>query len=74
MNAPRRATTSLVAYAVLSVVAIVFLMPLAWMFATSVKPESQAVDGTIGLIPHGAVSAGRDVGRATTGRCGRTRR
>lgn len=50
MNAPRPA--SALAYAALSVIALVFLMPLAWMFATSIKPESQAVDGSISFIPH----------------------
>lgn len=49
MNAPRPAP--ILAYAALSVIAIIFLMPLAWMFATSIKPESQAVDGSIAFIP-----------------------
>ena len=54
MPTPR--PSSALAYAALSVLALVFLLPIAWMFATSVKPESQAVDGSISFVPHAPAS------------------
>lgn len=53
---PRVRPTSVFAYAALSAVAIIFLMPLVWMLVTSVKPESQATDGTISFLPSPASS------------------
>jgi multiple sugar transport system permease protein len=38
-------------YAVLILLAILFLAPLVWMVATSFKPESQAASGTVSLLP-----------------------
>jgi multiple sugar transport system permease protein len=39
------------AYVLLSAAALVFLTPLIWMVATSLKPESQAASGTVSLLP-----------------------
>jgi multiple sugar transport system permease protein len=40
-----------IAFAVLSLAALVFLAPLIWMIATSAKPETQAASGAVSLLP-----------------------
>jgi len=47
----------------LIVTSVVFVMPLVWMVATSVKPESQAASGRISLLPE-PPSAAVEVGAA----------
>jgi multiple sugar transport system permease protein len=42
------------AYAVLAAASLVFLAPLVWMVATSLKPESQAASGQVRLLPEPA--------------------
>lgn len=39
------------AYAVLTIASLIFLTPLVWMIATSLKPESQAASGAVQLLP-----------------------
>lgn len=39
------------AFTLLSFAAIGFLLPLIWMIATSMKPETQAASGTVSLLP-----------------------
>jgi multiple sugar transport system permease protein len=40
-----------IAFAVLSIAALIFLAPLIWMIATSAKPETQAASGAVSLLP-----------------------
>lgn len=42
---------SLAAFVLLTIAAILFLAPLVWMVATSIKPEVQAASGTLSLLP-----------------------
>lgn len=43
--------SSLLSYAALSLASLLFLLPLIWMLITSFKPESQATDGALSVIP-----------------------
>lgn len=50
-------------YVALSLAAALFLVPLVWMVSTSIKPEGQAVGGSISLLPDppsAAISQARD--------------
>lgn len=57
---PRPRPSSLIAYAALFGSSLLFLLPLAWMFLTSLKPETQATDGSLSIIP-------RDIPGQTSG-------
>ncbi len=50
MDSPRRAKLIPV-YATLAIAALLFLAPLAWMAATSIKPESQATGASLSPLP-----------------------
>ena len=52
-NKAARVTRSLL----MLVVAIIFAMPLVWMAATSIKPESQAMSQGLSLLPDPVTSA-----------------
>ena len=41
-------------YAALGLAAALFLLPLVWMVSTSIKPETQAVSGSMSLLPEPA--------------------
>lgn len=47
------------AFAILAGFAAAFLLPLVWMIATSLKPESQAASQSLTLLPDPASSVGR---------------
>jgi len=44
-------------YIALGLVAVLFALPLVWMVATSIKPETQAASGEFALLPHPIGSA-----------------
>jgi multiple sugar transport system permease protein len=41
-------------HVLLGAIAVAFALPLIWMLATSVKPERQAMDGTMSVLPNPA--------------------
>ncbi|MDX2130928.1 MAG: carbohydrate ABC transporter permease [Planctomycetota bacterium] len=55
-DAPRSPVAHALLYVLLASVALTFVMPLVWMIATSVKPESQAASQRITLLPDPASS------------------
>lgn len=46
-----RALRSLLTHLLLAAISISFALPLIWMVATSLKPEQQAADGSMSLLP-----------------------
>ncbi len=46
-------------YLLLIAVGIAFALPLVWMASTSIKPESQALSGSVGLLPRLTAAAGQ---------------
>jgi len=57
MNSSRNIIGRVVHYGALSIAAALFLLPLVWMFATSIKPESQAASASLSLLPEPPSSA-----------------
>ena len=52
-----RTTITVPLYVALGFVAILFVLPLVWMVATSIKPEAQAASGEFALLPSPITSA-----------------
>ncbi|HLO40842.1 MAG TPA: carbohydrate ABC transporter permease [Phycisphaerales bacterium] len=46
-----RLLRAILMHTLLGAIAIAFALPLVWMLATSIKPERQAMDGSMSLLP-----------------------
>ena len=53
-SAPSRFGARLGVYALLIVATVLYATPIVWMLSTSIKPESQAIGGSMNLLPEPA--------------------